>query len=77
MEGDFVIVVTDNTSGKIMAAKILQRSEYPTPDKYEKAIARNIDKLEREYKAKKYVIHQGNASNVSSFLTMYPEIVSA
>ena len=73
MNGNIVIIVT-NRRGKIVDSMVFQRSKYDSADNYERAIARKIGSFEQRYSASHYRIHQGSASDVSSFLTVYPEL---
>ena len=74
MNGNFLIAVADK-EGLVVEAKTIERSRYCCAANYEKAIARCITNFEHKYGDKGYLIHQGTASNVASFLTVYPELV--
>ena len=73
MNGDMVIIVT-GPRGKVVDSKVFKHSRYPLDDNYEKAITKQIGIFERTYKSPSYVIHQGSASTVTSFLTVYREL---
>lgn len=73
MNGNIVIVVT-NRQGKVVASRVFHRSSYSSPDNYEGAIAKQIGSYEHKYGTPSYAIHQGSASTVTSFLTVYPEL---
>lgn len=74
MNGNFIVAVA-NKEGTVVEAKTIKRSKYGCAAEYEKAIARCITKFEHKYGDKGYLIHQGTASDVASFLTVYPELV--
>ena len=73
MSNDFIVVVTDR-KGAVVVSKVFHRERYDSDDTYERAIARHIGCLEKKYSEDDYTIHQGSASNVSSFFTAYPEL---
>ena len=71
--GNIVIIVMDR-SHRIVASQVLPSSRYRSPENHERAIARAIGHFEHKYPGPDYVIHQGSARNVASFLTVYPEL---
>lgn len=73
--GNYIILVMDK-KGRLVDAKVFQRSKYSSIDVYEESIAKHIGCFERKYKDPDYVIHQGSASDVASFFTVYPELAS-
>ena len=71
--GNIVLIVMDRDR-KIVASQVLLVSRYPLSENYERAVAKAIGHLENKYPSPDYVIHQGSAKDVASFLTVYPEL---